>query len=405
MIKFTYKTLLFSLSLASLSTATVASNIENIMPSQTIVHETDLYVASRQSRYLTVSLKQPHQVLSTSDINGGQNNTLTSIVNFQSVEGNGHDSRFEHILSLSNQQYHQELADALNLDAKKMANMGTAANINNVVHVQKSYRDITVNTFVTAGVEGNALRSGDPARWYQAEDGNEFVKDSGTINIILLLNRALTPGAQAKAATVLTEAKSAALMELAIPSKQSQHIATGTGTDQFAIASPMKSSLNTLDSASGHLKLGELIGSAVREAVIEAISVQNGLERSDTRSVMHALGRFGLTKKPLLDKLKQKLADQQFELLEKNARAVFSEPKLVAAAYAYASVLDRLEYGTLSRTIENDVLLDQAVNAAIALSGQSQDWQQFRQQLSVTENDQLDLFTQAIAIGWQSKWK
>ncbi len=405
MIKFTYKTLLFSLSLASLSTATVASNMEDIMPSQTIVHETDLYVASRQSRYLTVSLKQPHQVLSTSDINGGQNNTLTSIVNFQSVEGNGHDSRFEHILSLSNQQYHQELADALNLDAKKMANMGTAANINNVVHVQKSYRDITVNTFVTAGVEGNALRSGDPARWYQAEDGNEFVKDSGTINIILLLNRALTPGAQAKAATVLTEAKSAALMELAIPSKQSQHIATGTGTDQFAIASPMKSSLNTLDSASGHLKLGELIGSAVREAVIEAISVQNGLERSDTRSVMHALGRFGLTKKPLLAKLKQKLADQQFELLEKNARAVFSEPKLVAAAYAYASVLDRLEYGTLSRTIENDVLLDQAVNAAIALSGQSQDWQQFRQQLSVTENDQLDLFTQAIAIGWQSKWK
>ena len=405
MIKFTYQALLISLSLATFSTTTYASNKEAIMPSQTTVHETDLYTASRQSRYLIITLKQAHQVLSTSDINGGQNNTLNNIVNFQSVEGNGHDNRFEHILSLSNQQYHQELADALNLDAKKMASMGTAANINNVVHVQKSYRDITVNTFVTAGVRGNSLRSGDPARWYQAKDGNEFVKDSGTINIILLLNRALTPGAQAKAATVLTEAKSAALIELAIPSKQSQHIATGTGTDQFAIASPMKSSLNTLDSASGHLKLGELIGSAVREAVIEAISVQNGLERSDTRSIMHALGRFGLTKKPLLAKLKQKLADQQFELLEKNARAVFSEPKLVAAAYAYASVLDRLEYGTLSRTIENDVLLDQAVNAAIALSGQSQDWQQFRQQLSVTENDQLDLFAQAIAIGWQSKWK
>jgi len=375
------------------------------MPSQTKVHETDHYIAMRQSRYFIVTLKQPHQVLSTSNINGGQNSTLINIVNFQSVEGNGHDSRYEHILSLTNQQYHQELADELSLEANKMASMGTAANINNVVHIEKSFRDITVNAFVTAGVKSNALRAGDQARWYQGENGNEFVKDSGTINIILLLNRALTPGAQAKVSTVITEAKSAALAELAIPSKQSQHLATGTGTDQFAIASPIKSTLATLDSASGHLKLGELIGSAVREAVIEAISIQNGLERSDTRSVVHALGRFGLTKEDLLAKLRERLAGESFDLLNKNARAVFGEPKLVAAAYAYASILDRLEYGTLSRNLENDVLFDQAVNAAIALSGQSQNWQQFREQLTSVENDRLDLFVQAIAIGWQTKWQ
>ena len=82
-------------------------------------------------------------------------------------------------------------------------------------------------------------------------------------------------------------------------------MATGTGTDQFAIASPIKSPLKTLDSASGHLKFGELIGIAVREAVIQAVSVQNGLERSDTRSVIHALGRFGLTKEDLFSRLKQ----------------------------------------------------------------------------------------------------
>ena len=215
------------------------------MPSQTIVHATDYYTAARQSRYFIVTLKEPHQVLSTSDINGGQNNDLTSIVNFQSVEGNGHDNRFNHILSLSKQQYHQELADNLDLDIKKLASMGTAANINNLVHVQKGFRDITVDAFVTAGVKGNALRAGDTARWYQADSGNEFVKDLGTINIIVLINRTLTPGAQTKAAAVVTEAKSAALTELAIPSKQSRHLATGTGTDQFAIASPIKSPLKT----------------------------------------------------------------------------------------------------------------------------------------------------------------
>ena len=305
MTKFIYKVQCFFCFILSISQPVVASNKEPIMPSQTIVHATDYYTAARQSRYFIVTLKEPHQVLSTSDINGGQNNDLTSIVNFQSVEGNGHDNRFNHILSLSKQQYHQELADNLDLDIKKLASMGTAANINNLVHVQKGFRDITVDAFVTAGVKGNALRAGDTARWYQADSGNEFVKDLGTINIIVLINRTLTPGAQTKAAAVVTEAKSAALTELAIPSKQSRHLATGTGTDQFAIASPIKSPLKTLDSASGHLKLGELIGIAVREAVIEAISVQNGLERSDTRSVIHALGRFGLTKEDLFSRLKQ----------------------------------------------------------------------------------------------------
>ena len=405
MTRLIYKAQCLFIFILLISQPAVASNKEAIMPSQTIVHETSHYTAARQGRYFVVTLKAPHQVLSTSDINGGQNNDITSIVNFQSVEGNGHDNRFNHILNLTKRQYHQELADRLDLDVEKLASMGTAANINNLVHVQKSFRDISVDAFVTAGVKGNALRAGDAARWYQADDGNEFVKDSGTINVILLVNRTLTPGAQTKAAVVVTEAKSAALTELAIPSKQSQHLATGTGTDQFAIASPIKSPLKTLDSASGHLKLGELIGAAVREAVIEAISVQNGLERSDTRSVIHALGRFGLTKKDLLSKLKERLNDEHFDLLKKNRRAVLSEPKLVAAAYAYASVLDRLEYGTLSTHLENDVLFDQAVNAAIALSGKSQDWQQFREYLVSTQNNKLDLFVQAIAIGWQAKWK
>lgn len=42
------------------------------------------------------------------------------------------------------------------------------------------------------------------------------------------------------------------------------------------------------------MKLGELIGLAVRDATIEALRWQNGLEASDTRGVFHALGRYGL---------------------------------------------------------------------------------------------------------------
>ncbi len=397
--------------------ATPSLAAKSSMPSLTVVYENEQFIVERQSRHILLTLKQAHRVLSTSDINGGQNTRLKYLVNFQSVEANGHDSRFEEILSQSNEEYHQQLADALGIDGTQMASMGTAANINNIVHVQKRFRSITVDAFVTAGVEGNALRAGDTARWYQGDDGNEFikktpleapsgtpVKDSGTINIILMINRSLTPGAQAKVATIVAEAKSSALAELAIPSKQSSHLATGTGTDQFMIGTPLKSPLNTLDSASGHLKLGELIGVAVHDAVIEAIGQQNGLQRSDTRNILHALGRFGINQDELLQQLPQYLNQDEFELFERNKQSVFSDPKLVAAAYAYAALLDRFEYGSLSPHIQNDVLMDQAVNAAIALSGKSQNWQEFRAGLQLNVTEKTALFVQAMALGWSAKW-
>ena len=410
---------------------------ESLMPSSTRLHETNAYIAARQGKHFIVSFKEEHKVLSTSDINGGQTNKLKYIVNFQSVEGNGHNTRFNEILSLSNQQYHQQLADNLQLDSNVMASMGTAANINNLVHVHKRFRDISVDAFVTAGVKGNALRSGDPTRWYQGENGNELIsdealssergllaegslpaegsllaaegslplKDSGTINIIVIVNRALSSGALAKTAVIITEAKSAALAELAIPSKQSRHLATGTGTDQFAIASPLNSSLKEIDSASGHLKYGELVGDAVREAVIQGISLQNSLERSDTRHIVHALSRFGGTKPALLMRFKELLDKESYALLSKNKASVFRDAKLVAAAYAYASLIDRIEYQTLSANIESDALLDQAANAAIAISGNSQHWQTYREQLSYDKSDPLSLFIQATALGWQAKWQ
>ncbi len=414
------------------TTPSLAEKTEPPMPSSTVLYENNQYLVERQSRHILLTLKQTHQVLSTSDINGGQNLQLKYLVNFQSVEANGHDNRFEEIINQSNEEYHQQLADALNVDGSKMASMGTAANINNIVHVQKTFRSITVDAFVTAGVKGNALRAGDSARWYQGDNGNEYikesnkdlsptgtnvpvkdslstetnvpVKDSGTINIILIINRALTPGAQAKVVTIISEAKSAALAELAIPSKQSPHLATGTGTDQFMIATPIKSPLKTLDSASGHLKLGELVGESVRNAVIEAIGQQNGLQRSDTRNILHALGRFGINQDVLLQQLPQHLNKDDFELFERNKLSVLNDPKLVAAAYAYAALLDRFEYGTLSPHIQNDVLIDQAVNAAIALSGKSQHWQLFRTGLKPITDEPVSLFIQAMALGWSAKW-
>ncbi len=397
-----------------------ANHLEPTMAHSTLLHDTNGYAVNRLNRHLIVTLKQPHRVLSTSDINGGEQTSIRHILNFQSMEANNHQRRFKEVVSLSPQEYHQRLARTLQLPDNTLVSMGTAANINNASHVQKSFRDLTVDAFVTAGVRANALRSGDPAKWYQGVDGNELVdeadvsssanseqphKDAGTINIIVVLNRSITSGALTKAVAVITEAKSAALNTLAVPSTQSQHLATGTGTDQFALAAPLESSLPILNSASGHLKLGELLGAAVFEAVMQAVELQDSLSAHATRSVIHALKRHGASEQWLLNELKSKLNEELFSLLSDNSETVFNDAKLVAAAYAYAALLDRLEYGTLSESIRKDVLLDQAVNAALAISDNSRHWAEIRARLKIKSDNPLDLFVQAVSIGWSAKWE
>ena len=48
------------------------------------------------------------------------------------------------------------------------------------------------------------------------------------------------------------------------------------------------------------MKLGEIIGVAVRDATLEALRWQNGLEASYTRGLCHALGRYGVTEAALM---------------------------------------------------------------------------------------------------------
>ena len=84
------------------------------------------------------------------------------------------------------------------------------------------------------------------------------------------------------------------------------------------------------------MKLGELIGAAVRDATLEALRWQNGLEPSYTRSIFTALARFGLREETFFDDIAPFLTEHSLELLRKNSKSVFYEPLVGAAAYAFA---------------------------------------------------------------------
>ncbi|MEF3167883.1 MAG: adenosylcobinamide amidohydrolase [Deltaproteobacteria bacterium] len=156
---------------------------------------------------------------------------------------------------------------------EKIAQLGTAADMKNLAIVTKTYPPFVVTSLVTAGARTNALRTG-------VDEGKhiEGKEPHGTVNVILLTNAELTDGAMARAIITLTEAKTAAFEDLDVPSSYTKSVqATGTGTDSAIVVSGVNGPKVTY--TGGHSKIGELIGKAVYEGVMEALQKQNGFTR------------------------------------------------------------------------------------------------------------------------------
>ena len=365
----------------------------------------------RNGRFVVAELLVAHRVLSTSARNGGQREGLRFLVNHQSCEGTDHRER--HAVIMGNAEYHDSACGEIGIDPALAAMMQTAANMNYAAVVAASDLDVTVTAVVTAGVHGNAACAGDPAAWRETEKGWEKVLPTepvpGTINTMLLINHALTEGALARAVITMTEAKSAALQRLAVRSFYSADFATGTGTDQYCLAAVLGASEGggkEFTSTSPHSKLGELIGVAVRDATLEALRWQNGLEVSSTRLLFHALGRYGVREVDFFNELASLLSERELELLKKNFQSVVYEPKVSAAAYAIAAVLDRTRVGTLPGSAARDIFRQQVAALASSLAAKPDAWPEFYARLADVHPDQAARGVYAaIALGWSEKWR
>jgi len=371
-----------------------------------LLHDAPTVALRRRGRFVVAALKGPHHVVSTSVRNGGWTTGVEWLVNHQSCEGTAHLDRHRTMTDGGLDAYHDRVCAEIDLPADRTAVMGTAANMNYVAIVRAADEDVSVIAAVTAGVEGNATAAGEPATWRETDAGAQKVPAyAGTINTMLFVDRALTSAALARAIITMTEGKSAALQRLAVPSKLHIDLATGTGTDQYCIASPIDSR-RPLTSASPHMKLGEIIGSAVRDATLEALRWQNGLEISYTRGVFHALGRFGVREATIFDDIAPLLDAPNLELLKRNSKAAFYEPLVGASAHALATVCDRVRHGTLPASVAEDAMAQQAAMLAANLAAQVHRWSEFRSRLRPhASGDVKSLVLHAIALGWSEKWQ
>ena len=360
----------------------------------------------RRGRFVVVDLAGRHLTISTSVKNGGQADHVRHLVNHQSCEAAGHDARFHFITDLGQEGYQDSVCDEVGVPRDATAVMGTAANMNYVAIATDEDAGLTVSAIVTAGVQTNAACAGDPASWRETAQGfSKVAMPAGTINTILLLNKAMTAPALTRAIVTMTEGKSAALQRLAVPSCYSADLATGTGTDQFCVAAPLGGDA-PLTSASPHMKAGELIGAAVRRATAEAVRWQNGLEPSLTRGLFHALGRYGVKESDVFERLTGLLDTADLELLKRNGKAAFYEPLVGAAAHALATVLDRVRHGTIPQSAAPDAVVHQAATLAASLAAQPDAWPLFRARLHAhAAAEPSALVLAAIALGWSAKWR
>ena len=236
----------------------------------------------------------PRAVLSTAANGGGLRYDLTSAFNHCDCGRAGICQPME---GRTLRDHQIAAARRLGLDSDHTTGLNTAANLDNMVIITKEWGDLWATAAVSGGADVNALCAGDPA-FLTEDNGEPCAVPRGTINIFLITDCALTPGAMAELMLTATEAKTAVRHDLMQGSSVPSALATGTGTDGMVIICGTEEDKRLLN-AGKHFKFGELAAQAVREAVKEALFRQTGLCPQSQHSVLQRLRRFGITESSL----------------------------------------------------------------------------------------------------------
>jgi adenosylcobinamide amidohydrolase len=391
-----------------------------------LLHENDDFTLERNGRFLRATLKRPHRVLTNCHVNGGLREDLTHICNHQVSEGAGHGSRYVPIPGMGLDGYHYRACEEAGIPGATAALMSTAANMQCAVLAVARQEELVVRVAATAGVLGNATRAGDPAGWHETAQGNRKIETEsridpgietppqnrgkvlgGTVVTMAFINRPCTPACLVRAATMVTEGKSVAILDLRMPSRQSSRLATGTGTDQIAIAAPLAGEDGDWERqwAGSHNSLGELLGRATRDAVRRCLLLQNGVCAELRRSICGALGRHGCDEDALRRCARAELSAEAAELFERNLLALIHDPQSAAAAYCLAESIDLAAAGVLHREVAGEAILNQAALLAATVAVQPDRFAEFRNYLQTQQGrDPSRLAALAAIRGFSVKW-
>jgi adenosylcobinamide hydrolase len=312
-------------------------------PDMKMIHKTssgeEIY---RNNDSIIVILPKNRNLITTSYVNGGYQENLQAVFNHQPDPAKGHSSK--DLEGGSIEAYIRIHAKRLGLDPDRVAAMITAAKMKNASLVTRCFRDLEITAVITGGIEVNGGRAGDPANWHEEKGSMVYV--GGTINIILIVNAYLPAHVLSRAIITATEAKTVAIQQLMAPSKYSNGIATGSGTDQICIISNMDSQ-KVMTWAGKHSKLGELIGKCVIEATTEALAIQTGLTPESQRDMLVRLNRFGIDEKNYWETASALEGENWKERFIRNLRDFSRNPAVVAMTASLLHIVDEIQWGLI----------------------------------------------------------
>lgn len=290
----------------------------------------------------------PRMVLSTGANGGGMRDDLTAVFNYCDCGTAGICQPMEGTNLLEHQR---AVARRLGLNPDHTTGLDTAANLDNMVVITKRWKDQQITAAVSGGADVNALCAGDPA-FLTESDGSPCPVPPGTINIFLITDRALAPGAMTELMLTATEAKTAVLRDLMQGSSVSRELATGTGTDGMVIICKTGKE-GMLLNAGKHFKFGELAALAVREAVTEALFRQTGFCARDQHSVLKRLQRFGINADTLSAPCLTRWPEQA-AAIARTIKKLDQDAFLVGAVTLYVHLEDQRRAGMLTELEAGD---------------------------------------------------
>ena len=160
-------------------------------------------------------------------------------------------------------RYLSKLAARLGVDGPRVGLM-TAVPMTKLVIVRERAEELWVEGFMTVGVS-NAERAGATGA---PAPGISRRATAGTINIILVTNARLTASAMVGVVQVVTESKTAVLLEGGVAAWDGSQGATGTGTDAAVVASGGGPAVRF---SGTHTVMGGLVGKVVSDGVREGL--------------------------------------------------------------------------------------------------------------------------------------
>lgn len=295
---------------------------------------------------LIIHFNDKRSVVSSSNHNGGYRDDLEYIFNHSCVREIEETNKL--VMKGPDMETHFcALAEELELPVYHTTGLSTAARMKNRAVITLSHDSLEVTSIVTAGIDYNAGRAGDPAGFDEVVETMK-TPPAGTINIILLINANLDPGALVRAMVTATEAKTAALQELLANSMYSEDLATGSGTDGVIVVGNPASELK-LYITGKHSILGELIGRSVKMAVKEALHRQSGMDIVRQASVEWQNKRYGITALKINECYRQLYPDhpKTDKALEKQIHLMMNNNKIVAQVASVIHLIDQNRWGLI----------------------------------------------------------